>query len=109
MPVIIGPAKEGSQGMDSIIGYQPGPDQLPQRIQRFAGKSTASCVMQVRKERGAAALKKCLHQSSAFRQCGISNSRRQQMRQVFGQIKRNAAVAFANPLHSDPDDFSRRH
>ena len=109
-------AGERAQRVKRVVGDQPLPDQVPQRVDRLRRVAAADRVVQRPEERRAAVAQQLEDRRLAFREvvvrpaAGLSPDRlrRQQPRQMIGEVQRDAAVALAERLDADPDDFAGR-
>ena len=102
-----GPRDVGAQSVQRIVGDEAAPDQAPERIDGFAGIAAADGLMQRIEEAGAGGFedgKKLLF--ALGERLGERPLLRQQ-RQLVGEIKSDAAIAFADGLDAGPCHFAR--
>ncbi len=95
--------------MQRVVGDEPLPDEIPDRIDGLSRKPSAGALMDRAEERGAVGFQVREDvRFTAFDLC-VREDGRSQPAQVIRQVERHAAVAFAERLDARPDDFARGH
>src|SRR5580704_8647154 len=104
--------KKIAERVEGVVGDESGPDEFPERVASFAGKSATESGLNAG-EKGRAARgeygENLLGLFGERRLFGLQFRRREKKRKRFGEEEGDAAVTIADLFEANPDNFSGGH
>ena len=93
--------------MEGVVGDEPLPHQVPERVDRFGRIAAARRLVERGEERRAFRSEVIDDRPLALGDVDLPPAASAEPRQVIGQVERQPSVAIADRLDAAPDDFAR--